>query len=284
MAIDYGRIMKLKAENIAFSYGESDSILYSLGIGFGRDPMDEKELPFVYGKKMKAAPTMVVALSLAKNKIIGDLGINPLLVVHGEQRLTLHKPVQAQAKLVADERVAGAFDKGKDKGAIILIEQNVREDGSGEKVCTLLTSMFARGDGGFGGPKDGAPEPHVLPSRAPDLSVDSLTRPDQALLYAMSGDRNPIHCDPAVAKRAGFERPILHGLCTYGIACRAMIVSVCGYDPTRIGAFDVRFAAPVVPGETISTDIWVDGKTVSFRATAKERNALVLNNGRCALN
>jgi acyl dehydratase len=204
-------------------------------------------------------------------------------VVHGEQRLTMHKPLPVAAEILADERVLGAFDKGKEKGAVIVTEKIIREKTTGDKLCTLVNTTFARGDGGFGGPKDGAPEPHAIPTRAPDLVHDCDTRPDQAFIYALSGDRNPLHRDPNVAKMAGFPRPILHGLCTYGTACRAIISTVAKYDPTKITGFDVRFSAPVFPGETISTEMWVDGPVVSFRSKVKERDLVVLNNGKCTL-
>jgi acyl dehydratase len=147
----------------------------------------------------------------------------------------------------------------------------------------LVGTAFARGDGGFGGPKEGAPEPHAVPDRAPDLVHEAATRPDQAFLYALSGDRNPLHRDPNVARMAGFPRPILHGLCTYGIACRSVLSAVCDYDPARITGFDVRFSAPVFPGETIVTEMWVDGAIVSFRSKVKERDVVCLNNGKCTL-
>lgn len=205
------------------------------------------------------------------------------MVVHGEQRLTMHKPLPISADVLMDERVVGVFDKGKEKGAVILTERVVREKTSGDKLCTLVNTTFARGDGGFGGPKEGAPEPHVLPTRAADVVHEADTRADQAFLYALSGDRNPLHRDPNVAKMAGFPKPILHGLCTYGTACRSVVSTVCKYDPTKITGFDVRFSSPVFPGETIVTEMWVDGNVVSFRSKVKERDVVVLNNGKCTL-
>jgi acyl dehydratase len=159
----------------------------------------------------------------------------------------------------------------------------IRLKDTGEKLCTLSSTTFARGDGGFGGPKEGAPEPHAIPDRKADLVHDCDTRPDQAFLYALSGDRNPLHRDPKVAKMAGFPRPILHGLCTYGTACRAIVSTVCHYDAAKITGFDVRFSAPVFPGETIATEMWVDGNIVSFRCKVKERDLMVINNGKCTL-
>jgi acyl dehydratase len=256
-------------------------MLYALGIGFGRDPLNEAELPFVYENGLRTVPTLSTVVSWG-SAIIGRTGINYLMVLHGEQRLTVHRPMPVAAEITADERVAGAFDKGE-KGAFVIIEKILRLKDTGEKLCTLSATTVARGDGGFGGPKEGAPEPHPLPTRAPDLVHACDTRPDQAFLYALSGDRNPLHRDPRVAKMAGFPRPILHGLCTYGTACRALISTVCNYDADKIAGFDGRFSAPVFPGETIVTEMWVDGNIVSFRSKVSERDVVVINNGKCTL-
>jgi len=281
MAINYDEIMQLKASDLPFSYRERETMLYALGIGFGRDPLNEAELPFVYENGLRSVPTLSTVVSWG-SAIIGKSGINYLYVLHGEQRLTVHRPMPVAEEILADERITGAFDKGE-KGAILLIEKTLRVKDTGEKLCTLTATTVARGDGGFGGPKEGAPEPHSIPTRAPDLVHACDTRPDQAFLYALSGDRNPLHRDPKVAKMAGFPRPILHGLCTYGTACRAIISTVCKYDPDRIRGFDARFSAPVFPGETIETEVWVDGPVVSFRSKVKERDLVVINNGKCTL-
>jgi acyl dehydratase len=281
MAINYDEIMQLKASDRPFSYRDRDTMLYALGIGFGRDPLNEAELPFVYENGLKTVPTLSTVVSWG-SAIIGRSGINYLYVLHGEQRLTVHRPMPVAAEILADERITGAFDKGE-KGAILLIEKTLRLKDTGEKLCTLVATTVARGDGGFGGPKEGAPEPHPLPTRTPDVVHACDTRPDQAFLYALSGDRNPLHRDPKVAKLAGFPRPILHGLCTYGTACRAIISTVCKYDPDRIAGFDARFSAPVFPGETIVTEMWVDGRVVSFRSKVRERDLVVINNGKCTL-
>jgi len=280
--IIYDEIMQLKSTGDEFRYTDRETMLYALGIGFGRDPMNLAELKFVYENDLQTVPSFATVLGWGQATLARS-GINYLMVVHGEQRLTLHKPLPAQAEIIADERVAGCIDKGEGKGALILMEKVIREKSSGEKLCTLGATIFARGDGGFGGPKEGAPVPHPLPERAPDMQIESETRADQAILYALSGDRNPLHRDPHVAKLAGFPRPILHGLCSYGIACRAIVSAVCNYDAKKITGFDARFSAPVFPGETIVTEIWVDGSLVSFRCKLKEREALVINNGRCTL-
>jgi acyl dehydratase len=283
MPINYDELMQATSTGNEASYGDRDTMLYALGIGFMRDPMNTNELPFVYENGLKTVPTMASVIGWGGGNIMARSGINYLMVVDGERRITLHKQLPIAAKVVIDQRVLGVFDKGKDKGAVLVTESVARDKASGEKLYTMVGSTFARGDGGFGGPKDGAPEPHMLPTRAPDVVHEADTRPDQAFLYAMSGDRNPLHRDPNVAKMAGFPRPILHGLCTYGTACRSVISTVCKYDPTKITGFDVRFSAPVFPGETIVTEMWVDGNIVSYRSKSKERDIVVLNNGKCTL-
>ena len=282
MAINYDVLMGLKAEGQEFSYGDRETMLYALGIGFGRDPMDKKELAFVYEKNLKTVPTLATVIAWGAGAI-GNSGINYAMVVHGEQKLKLYKPLPVAAQIVTDSRVVGAWDKGEGKGAIIVTETNINEKKGGDKLCTLTSTIFARGDGGFGGPREGAPEPHKLPEREPDMSIDAETLPGQALLYRLSGDRNPLHSDPEFAKAVGFPKPILHGLCTYGTCCRAIISQALDYDPTRITGFDVRFSAPVFPGDTITVDLWKDKGIISFRARVKARDAVVINNGKCSV-
>ncbi|HRE61308.1 MAG TPA: MaoC/PaaZ C-terminal domain-containing protein [Micropepsaceae bacterium] len=287
MPIKYDEIMSLKSEGDVFHWSERESILYALGVGFGRDPMNEAELPFVYEKDLnpqnvRTVPTMATVVAWGQ-RTMAKSGINYLMVVHGEQRLTVHKPLPPVATIIADEKVIGAYDKGAGKGAVILTEKNIRLKDTGEKLCTLVSTTFARGDGGFGGPSEGAPAPHTMPERKPDATYEAATHQDQAFLYALSGDRNPLHRDPAIAKMAGFPRPIIHGLCSYGTACRAIITNMLGHDAAKIKAFDVRFSAPVFPGETLLVDVWKDGNVISYRARLKEREIVVLNNGRCVV-
>ena len=282
MAIDYDHLMSLTSEGERFSYGDRETMLYALGVGMGRDPLAAKELPYVYEKDLKTVPTMATVIAWGAGPL-RDSGINYLMVVHGEQKLTLHRPLPAAADIIADSRVVGAWDKGADKGAVIVTETDIRLVDTDDKLCTLTSTTFARGDGGFGGPTDGAPKPHALPDRAPDQTIEVDTRADQALLYRLSGDRNPLHADPEFATAAGFPAPILHGLCTYGTCCRAILGSAADYDHTAITGFDVRFSSPVFPGETILVDVWKDGPIASFRARLKERDVVVINNGKCTL-
>lgn len=282
MAINYDKLMGLKLVGDRFTYTDRETMLYAVGIGMGRDPYDESELPYVFEKPaLKTVPTLATVLT--RVPLLKDCGYDYTKVVHGEQRLTLHRPLEPEGELIADSRVVEAYDKGPGKGAVIYSETAAKSAADGKPIFTLVSTTFARGDGGFGGPSGSGPEPHKLPERKPDLTVSLETRKDQALLYRLSGDRNPLHADPELAKRVGFPVPILHGLCTYGTACRAILQSVCKYDHTRITGFDVRFSAPVYPGETILTDIWVDGRTVSFRCRLAEREVTVINNGKCTL-
>jgi acyl dehydratase len=292
MPIYYPDILDQRTDPRTFTYGDKDVMLYALGIGLGADPMGEKELPFVYERGLKVVPTAATVLASAGGGGRPAAGrtspplpdghrasqINFLMMVHGEQKVELHKPLPAFGTFIAEGRTVGAWDKGKDKGAVV-VNETIWTDEKGEKVATLTGSMFARGDGGFGGPTEGQPEPHATPTRAPDLSVDIGTRPDQALLYRLNGDRNPLHSDPEFAARAGFPRPILHGLCTYGITCRAVLQVIVDYDADQILSHQVRFSAPVFPGDTITVDLWKDGKQISFEARVKERGATVIKNG-----
>jgi acyl dehydratase len=281
MAIEYPAILDLKRSGMEFSWTDRDTMLYALGIGMGADPMDAKELPFVYERELKAVPTLASVVAWGAQP--GNMSINFMMVVDGERTITFHKPMPGAGNIVAESRVVGAWDKGAGKGAVISTETVLREKASGDKLVTLLGSLFARGDGGFGGPSEGQPAPHEVPKRAADRSVDIATMPNQALIYRLSGDRNPLHADPEFAKMAGFPRPILHGMCTYGVTCRAVLQTYAEYDATRFKSHGARFSAPVFPGETISVDLWKDANVISFEARVKSRNVTVIKNGRTEL-
>jgi len=290
MPIYYPDILDQRTPARTFTYGDKDVMLYALGIGLGADPMNEAELPFVFERGLKVVPTAATVLTAANNRAAEgrpapelppghrQSQMNFVMMVHGEQKVELHKPLPTSGTFTAEGRTIGAWDKGEGKGAVVMNE-TVWTDEKGEKAATLTMSMFYRGDGGFGGPTEGQPEPHPVPTRTPDLSVDIATRPDQALLYRLNGDRNPLHADPAFASQAGFPRPILHGLCTYGITCRAVLQAITDYDPEQILSHQVRFSAPVFPGDVITVDLWKDDKQISFEAKVRERNVTVIRNG-----
>jgi acyl dehydratase len=281
MTIVYDKLMALEIPPVEQAYGPKDCMLYALGVGLGHDPTNEDELAFVYEKKLKVLPTMATVIghggSLARNP---NAGIDWVKVVNGEQGFTLHRPLDASDVIVGHTRLVEVIDKGAGKGALLLTERKITDKKTGEAIATVTQTIFCRGDGGFGGPPRDAPLPHPIPERKPDAICDLGTRPEMALIYRLSGDYNPLHAEPAFAKAAGFERPILHGLGTFGVSGHAVLKTICGYDPARVTAFAGRFSAPVYPGETIRTEMWRDGHVVSFRARVVERDVIAINNGR----
>jgi acyl dehydratase len=281
MPIVYEKLMALDIPSAEHVYGPKDCMLYALGVGLGHDPMNEDELAFVYEKNLKVLPTFAAVLGYvgfwARDL---DTGIDWLRMVNGEQGVTLHRPILPQGTVIGRQRIVEVVDKGTGKGALVYTERKVTDKASGELLATVTQTTFCRSDGGFGGPPRESPPPHPIPERAPDAVCDLATRPEAALIYRLSGDRNPLHADPAVAKAAGFPRPIMHGLGNFGIAGHAVLRTMCGYDPARLASFACRFSAPVYPGETIRTEMWRDGSVVSFRSRVLERDAVAINNGR----
>ena len=266
------------------TYTDRDTMLYALSVGFGADPMNLAELPFVYERGLKVVPSMAVVLC-HPGPWIGDprTGATRSKVVHGEQRLSFHAPLPAAGTLLARSRVIGVEDKGADKGALVHVERVISDAATGTVLATNVHTSFCRADGGFGESFGPVFTPHELPARAPDLVVDTPTRADAALLYRLNVDRNPLHVDPAAATAAGYPRPILHGLCTYGIGARLLITELLDHDPDRLLALDVRFSSAVFPGETLSFEFWQDGEVVSFQAHVRARGKKVLDNGRALL-
>ena len=283
MTLIYEELMATSIVDLNHSYSDTETMLYAQSVGFGRDPVARKELPYVHEQDLPLQTIPTMATVLVPDLIPSDLGWDYTQVLHAEQRLQLHRPIPAAAEILVNKRVVEVFDRGPKRGAMILFEADGRLAKDDTALFTVGSTVIARGDGGFGGQSGKGPAPHRAPRREPDLSCDSPTRADQALLFRLNGDRNPLHCDPGTAAAAGFPVPILHGLCTYGIACHAILKTICDYDYTLIAGFDVRFTAPVLPGDTIQTDMWQEGNIVSFRCTAKERDVIVMRNGKCTL-
>lgn len=282
MPIDYAKARALRTAGRCYSYDEKTSALYALGIGLASDPLDRRELRFVYGKDMVTMPTMATVVAWGCDAL-AETGIDFAKVVQGEQRLTIHRPLPSAAEIVAGWQVDEIVDKGPGRGALIVHSFDLRLAETGEPLATLGRTTFARGDGGFGGPAVAGPEPHPIPERPCDRELEIPVQADQALIYMLSGDTNPLHVDPEVAEAAGFPVPILHGLCTYGIACRAVLSAYTGLDPTPLRQFDVRFSSPVYPGDTIRFRMWRDGAVVSFEADISSRDVVVLRNGKAVL-
>jgi acyl dehydratase len=257
-----------------------DVALYNLSIGLGQDPMDLRQLPFTYEPGLTAMPSMAVVLGYPGFWLKApDTGVDWVRVVHGEQSLTLHRPLPVSGEVIGTSRVTGLVDRGPGKGALIYSERVIRDAATGEKLATVAMTTFARGDGGFGGPSGPVKAPHPEAEGPPDLVLDLPTRPEQAAYYRLNGDFNPLHIDPGVATKAGFPRPILHGLCTFGVVCHALMRGLCDYDTTRFGTMDLRFSSPVYPGETIRTEIWHRPEGAAFRARVVERDVVVVSNG-----
>lgn len=281
MALDYDRIMGLRIDGLAEEITSRDTILYALGVGLGFEPTDERQLRYVYETDLTSLPTFATMLCRPPLWFKDpQYGVTWVSFLHAEQSLTMHRPLPPQGRFAGSMRVTQIVDRGKDKGAYIYQERSLVDRNTNQRIATLTAMGIARKDGGFGGPAApaAAAAPRV-PAGNPDHVCVLPTLPQSALIYRLSGDPNPIHADPAVAKRAGFDRPILHGLCTFGIACHAILRTLCNYESTRLKSLSSRFSAPVFPGETIRTDLWQDGSEILFTCTAVERGVVVLNHG-----
>lgn len=273
MAIDPEALLAREPIVTRQTLSPRDVMLYALGVG-------AQELPFVYEDGLKVLPTMATVLAYPgfvwKDF---DLGADWKKVLHGETSIELHRPLPTEGELVGETRFGPIFDKGAGKGSVCYQTREIR-DGSGELVATVRNSSFLRGDGGQGGSDETQPKPRPIPEREPDEVVTLTTAENQAIIYRLSGDYNPLHIDPAVAQAGGFDRPILHGLATFGVAGRALVRALCNNQTARVKRIDVRFASPVYPGETIRTEVWREGDgKAAFRAIVEERNQIVLNNG-----
>ncbi|RQR22035.1 3-alpha,7-alpha,12-alpha-trihydroxy-5-beta-cholest-24-enoyl-CoA hydratase [Burkholderia sp. Bp9143] len=257
-----------------------DCMLYALGVGIGDRPQADDDLQFVYEDGLKVFPSMVNVISHPGPWITEpELGIDWVKILHGEQSFALHASLVPGRTYIGSYRVADVIDKGVGKGAMLYLEKTLRDGTSNEIVSTVTSTYILRGDGGCGGTRDVPPPLHTVPDRPADCTVSLPVLPQAGLIYRLSGDHNPIHASPAIARQAGFEQPILHGLCTMGVATRAIIQGGCNDDPERLRSVKLRFSAPVYPGETLLTELWRECNGVSFRTTAVERNVTVLNNG-----
>lgn len=262
-----------------------DCMLYALGIGVGLRPELPADLQFCYEAGLKVFPSIVNVISHPGGWVREpELEIDWIKLLHGEQAFEIRTPLQPGKTYVGSYQIDNVIDKGAGKGALLYMTKTLRESGRDDVVATVTSTYFLRGDGGCGGTTTQAPVLPAVPERAPDLSVSLPILPQAALIYRLSGDYNPIHADPVLARKAGFDRPILHGLCTLGIATRAIVQTCCEDQADRLKSLALRFTSPLYPGETLVTDVWRDGKDVSFRARVAERDVVVLNNGRAILN
>ena len=285
MNLDY--VKALRFEPTEQTYDWRDAALYAAALGMGSDPLDEDELIYLYeGRRQQAAPSMSVILGWPPFwHAEPATGIDWAKVLHGEQRFELHRPLPLQASIRAEHRIRSVTDKGAGRGALIAFETYVRDAATGEPIVSLRSTQFLRGDGGCGdyGTPPAAPPP-LAPAGAATATFDYRTATQAALLYRLaSRDYMPVHADPEVARRAGFERPISHGLNTMGLACRAILKGFAPRRPDRMRSMSVRFVSPAFPGETIRIETFAEGEVVRFRARALERDVLVLDRGECRL-
>ena len=280
--IDPVRLMAEPLPRVEQTIGWRDCILYALGLGVGLDPLDEADLRFVDERRLKVEPTMANVMGYPGFWMREPrFGLDFEKTVHGEHAIRLHRPLASEAAVVGSSRITGLVDKGAGKGALIYVERAITDAADGALLATVRQTVFCRGDGGFGGTHGEIPAAlSATPERTPDVSVDIPTSPQGALIYRLSGDYNPLHFDPAAAQRAGFARPILHGLATFGIAGHGLVKALCGGAPEALIAMGGRFSAPVYPGETVRIDAWRDGGgRASFRARVAERDVVVMSHG-----
>ena len=289
--IDAERLLAWDFPDIEHSYSEADAMLYALSIGIGADPLDERQLRYVNDspdRQPRTFPTMAVVLGYPGPWMADRAtGIDYSRIVHGEETIWLHRPLAPAGTVVARHRVVDIVDKGAGRGAVITYDKLLFDKSDGALLATVRHTTFARGDGGFSrGPlaRGSVARPvAAMPDRPADRVREIATLPQQALLYRLLADRNPLHSDPVTARAAGFERPILHGLCTYGMAGHAIVADWCDYDPARLRSLHVRFSAPVLPGDTLVIEMFEEEGAILFQARTRERGALVLSNGRAEL-
>ena len=273
MAIDREKLLAWHIPDVEQRYEARDAMLYALGCGAGADPLDESDLKFVYEEGLVALPTMAVVLGYPGFWIRDPAtGVDWKRLLHGEQGLVLHRPLPASGHVIGRSRITNLIDKGEGKGALLYSARDIFDHATGDLLATTTSTTFLRGDGGCGGPSGPAPKPKAIPGRAHDLTLDLPTAANAALIYRLSGDYNPLHASPHIAAAGGFPRPILHGLCTYAVAGRAVLRATCDNDPARLKSLNVRFTSPVYPGETIRTEIWRED--AAFRSAPGRSSAM----------
>ncbi|HEX4377149.1 MAG TPA: MaoC/PaaZ C-terminal domain-containing protein [Steroidobacteraceae bacterium] len=284
--LDYHQLKNLDLGSTTQTYTERDTMLYALSVGVGADPLDERQLGFVYERGLRALPSMVTVLGAPAGAwSMQNVGIDWTRVLHGEERIELLQPLPVSGTVRATNRIVALSDKGPARGAVLTRERALYDDAaSGALLARITQVLMLRGNGGFSASSSlSDPSPPLLPAvpaSAPDSEVELASLPQAALLYRLNGDVNPLHVDPAVARAAGFERPILHGLCSFGMAVHAALRGCCDYDAARIRSVAARFTSPVYPGERVTFQFWRgDNDRLHFRARVPARDVTVLDRG-----
>ena len=282
MPIDIDKVLAAQIPETTASWEPDDVILYHLGLGAGVPPTDDGELEYAYEGRLKVLPAYAVQPvfpTLFALAGLPGLDVNLAMLLHGEHDLEVLQPLPTSAQVSTSARITDVFDKGK---AALLVLEATTSNGDGTPLFVNRFSAFIRGEGGFGG-DSGPPPAHEPPERAPDAEVECPTLPQQALLYRLAGDKNPLHADPEFAKLGGFDQPILHGLCSYGIVCKAVVDELLGGDVTQVARYQARFAGVVFPGETIVVQMWREDGAVIVRAATRERGTPVITNAAITL-
>lgn len=276
-------LLSVASDDEGVSYSGDDALLYALGVGFGDDPDESRELAYVYRQPLlKTVPTLATML-LRSDFPTADHGWDSGKAIHTEHKLELFRPLPASANLLANRRVADAMENRDGTVAAIVVQSEVRMASDETALFALSSTLVAGIEKAHGAGLPAALVRNTRPKRGPDLSCDIRTRPDHSLLFSLSGDHDSLYTDPATARAAGFESPLLHGRCVLGIACRAILRTICDYDYTLIRGIEARVSGPVFPGDTVTTDMWQDRNIVSFRCSVRARRAVVLDGGRCTL-
>lgn len=274
------QLLTAKIPEVEQRYGWRDCALYALGIGVGLDPLNESDLAFLDETRPRVHPSMCDVLGYPGFwQRDPAFGLDWVRTVHGEHAFRIHRPLPIEGHVRGVSRIVDLVDKGRGLGALIYVEREIVDVASGALLATVNQTVFCRGDGGFGG-KTAGPAPRALPDRAPDTAIEIPTSPQAALIYRLSGDYNPLHSDPGAARAAGFDRPILHGLATFGATCHGLMKRLCDSDPSAVRALGGRFSAPVFPGDTLRIEIWREGVgRFAYRTTVPARSTVVVNNG-----
>jgi acyl dehydratase len=254
-------------------YAKRDAILYALGVGLGADPCDPADLPYLLEDRLQALPTFAATLSSLGMWIQApQFGVDFTKLVHYEQAATFHAPLPPEGEIVSRARVVSVTDRGDGRGAVVVVERDIRDATVEANYCTLQQTLLLRGDGGFGGPPPSRAS-SITPEREPDAQARFPIDPRAALIYRLSGDWNPLHADPEAAKRGGFDRPILHGLASYAVAGVA-VARACGLSPSQVSTLSCRFTGAVFPGEALTFRIWRDAGSAVFQGYVGERKTL----------
>lgn len=272
-----------RAEPQSYQWTDRDYLLYALAIGLGSHPQSGPELSFVYEEHLRVVPTFPTVVAWLAEPTFASIGAHPDFALHAGQSIELHRVLDRPETVTVSGRVVAVHDKGRERGALIVMRQEVVRASDGAAIATLLTNCFARDAGGCGSAGEPPVPARTVPGRPPDHRVNYDVRNDAALLYRLTGDRNPLHADPQAAQAAGFERPILHGLCSFGMTCRAVLECIADWRPERIVGYSARFSAPVYPGDRLQVSLWRERREVCFEAHVVERCAAVITGGRALL-